>query len=57
MASKTSKRTNGVPTKGHTIKVHGQITEKSKTKKNAKPKPMTKAQLEAIIVELQGQYT
>jgi hypothetical protein len=54
-ANTTSKHTN-IPVKGGAIK--SQITRKSKTvgKENAKPKPMTKAQLQARIEELQGQY-
>jgi hypothetical protein len=53
----TSRHTNNIPAKGRAIK--SQITRKTKTtgKENAKPKPMTKAQLEARIAELQGQYT
>jgi hypothetical protein len=53
-ANTTSKRT---PAKGRATK--SQITRKPKTtgKENTKPKPTTKAQLEARIAELQGQYT
>lgn len=56
-SSKTLKHTNNIPTKGRAIKSNGQITAKSKSKENTKQKPMTEAQLEVRIAELQGQYT